>query len=320
MEDLTEIDTGGAEMEKIIEFQKYPLDLVLEKLLMDKTTGKPIIWATNSYSEFGETYCDRFIITLGALRGMNPVLIQPRAFKTLETQHQRTKSKAEVFTPSWVVNKMINKMDEEWFERSNVFNIEVGHTWKTNSQKIEFKDKKWTDYVNRSVLEIACGEAPFIVSRYDASTGAFIPIEERVGILDRKLRIVTENTDNEIDWLKWTKRAFESVYGYEYQGDNLLIGRINLLMTFFDYYQSIWKKDADKSHLTTMTNIITWNFWQMDGLYGTVPLGVPQPVVEQLSLFDDEEEQEGKAPLCKVKSWKTKKTILYTQNFSPFHT
>jgi len=300
-------------MGKILEFRKYPLDLILDKLLIDKTTGKPIIWATNSYGEFGETYCDRFPISLGALQGINPVLIQPRAFKELETQQQRTKSKAEVFSPSWIVNKMINQLDEEWFGRSGIFNIETGQSWKTNFQKIDFKGKKWKDYVDQTVLEIACGEAPFIISRYDASTGEIISIQDRVGALDRKIRVVTENTDNEEDWLKWTKRAFESVYGYEYQGDNLLIGRINLIMTFLDYYQSVWKKEADKSLLTAITNIITWNFWQMDGLNGTVPLGVPQPLVEQMTLFGFEEEQEEKAPLCKVRKWRAKKTILYKE-------
>ncbi len=300
-------------MEKIIEFRKYPLNMVLEKLLVDKTTGKKIIWATDGYSEYGPKYCDRFEITTGALKGMNPVLIQPRAFKAIETQQQRTKAKAEVFTPSWIVNKMINHLDEEWFGRPDVFNVEGRQSWITRKEKIDFKEKKWQDYIDRSVLEITCGEAPFIVSRYNASTGEIIPIEERMGVLDRKLRVVTENTDNEEDWLKWTKRAFESVYGYEYQGDNLLIGRINLLMTFLDYYQNIWKKEADQSLLTAITNIITWNFWQMDGLSGTVPLGVPQPMVEQMTLFDIEEEQEEKAPLCQVRKWRAKKTILYKE-------
>lgn len=300
-------------LEKLIEFRRYPLDRILDKLLIDKTTGKRIIWATDGYSEYGENYCDRFEITPGALAGINPVLIQPRAFKALETQQQRTKSKAEVFTPSWIVNKMVNHLDEEWFGRSDVFNIEKDQTWETETEKIDFQSKKWKDYVDRSVLEITCGEAPFIVSRYNATTGAIIPIEERIGILDRKLRIVTENTGNEEDWVKWAKRAYESVYGYEYQGDNLLIGRINLLMTFVDYYQSIWNKEAGKDLLTAITNIITWNFWQMDGLNGTVPLGVPQPVFEQMTLFDIEDKPEEKAPLCKVRKWRAKITIRYKE-------
>lgn len=300
-------------MEKIIEFRKYPLDMILDKLLLDKTTGKRIIWATDGYSEYGEKYCDRYEITSGALIGINPVLIQPRAFKALKTQQQRTKSKAEVFTPSWIVNKMVNHLDEEWFGRSDVFNIADNQTWQSKTEKIDFGKKKWKDYVDRTVLEITCGEAPFIVSRYNASTGEIIPIEDRIGILDRKLRVVTENTDNEEDWVKWAQRAFESVYGYEYQGDNLLIGRINLLMTFVDYYQHIWGKEVGKKLLTTITNIITWNFWQMDGLNGTVPLGVPEPIVEQMTLFDIEEEKEEKAPLCKVRQWRAKKTILYKE-------
>ena len=42
---------------------------------------------------------------------------------------------------------------------------------------------------DKTYLEIACGEAPFITSRYDAATGNTIPLEERVGILDRKLQV-----------------------------------------------------------------------------------------------------------------------------------
>lgn len=301
-------------VEKIIEFRRYPLDMILGKLLVDKTTGKKIIWATDGYSEYGNKYCDRYEMTEAALQGINPVLIQPRAFKALETQLQRTKSKAEVFTPSWIVNKMINHLDQEWFDRSEVFNIEEEQSWISNTERIEFRGRKWKDYVHRSVLEITCGEAPFIVSRYNASTGELIPIEERIGILDRKLRVVTENTDSEKDWINWAKNAFKSVYGYEYQGDNLVIGRINLIMTFLDYYSSTWNKEADKSLLAEITNIITWNFWQMDGLNGTVPLGMPQPLVEQMTLFDNENEQEEKAPLCKVRKWRPeKKTILYKE-------
>ena len=47
-----------------------------------------------------------------------------------------------------------------------------------------------------------------------------IPINCRIGILDRKLRVVNENTDTEEDWMNWCIRAFQSVYGYEFQGDN----------------------------------------------------------------------------------------------------
>lgn len=128
-------------MQEIIEFNSYPLDTVLDKLLTDKTTGKNIIWATNGYNEFGPVYCDRFEITAEALQGINPVMIQPRAFKALETQQQRTKSKAEVFTPSWIVNKMVNHIDEGWFSRPDVFNKEEKQSWVTNKESISFDVK-----------------------------------------------------------------------------------------------------------------------------------------------------------------------------------
>ena len=49
------------------------------------------------------------------------------------------------------------------------------------------------------------------------------------------MRVVSENAKNEDEWLKWTVRAFQSVYGYEFQGDNLLLlARENLLHTFID--------------------------------------------------------------------------------------
>ena len=61
-----------------------------------------------------------------------------------------------------------------------------------------------------------------------------------------------------------------NVYGYEWQGDNLLLARENLLMTFLDYYKA--KFGADKipqmKSLLYIAYIISWNFWQMDGLKG----------------------------------------------------
>lgn len=222
-------------MDTIIDFKSYPLHLVLDKLLADRTTGKNIIWATDSYSEYGAGFCDRFELSATALQGINPVLIQPRAFKALQTQQSRTKSKAEVFTPSWIVNKMVGQLDQDWFGEPNLFNFENEQNWQTTSVKIPFRNKKWEEYIDQSVLEITCGEAPFIVSRCNASTGEPISVSDRIGVLDRKLRVVTENTGSEDQWVKWAKRAFESVYGYEYQGDTLLICQINLLMTFIDY-------------------------------------------------------------------------------------
>lgn len=82
--------------------------------------------------------------------------------------------------------------------------------------------EKWQRYVDSRRLKIICGEAPFLVSPYDVPTGEpIVPPIRRIGILDRKLRITNENTDAYEEWLKWTIRAFEAFYGYEYQGETM---------------------------------------------------------------------------------------------------
>ena len=61
----------------------------------------------------------------------------------------------------------------------------------------------------------------------------------QVGFLDKKLRIVSKYCETKEDWLKWSKIAFQSSYGYEWQGDSLLIARENLLYTFSNFLGAI---------------------------------------------------------------------------------
>ena len=297
-------------MKELIQLQSFPVRTTLNILLQDKTTKKNIIWATGSYKAFGEQYADDRQITVEALTGLNPIMLQPRIMKAMELQQERTRSHAEVFTPAWICNKMNNYCDEEWFCRKNVFNDLKGKMWNTTKEKIDFSpNKTWQQYVDLKWMEITCGEAPYIVSRYDTSTGEEIYIRDRIGILDRKIRVINENTDNEQDWLKWVIRAFQSVYGYEYQGDNLLIGRINLIMTFDDYLADRWNREATVDELKKIANIIVWNFWQMDGLTGTVPLGEPMEEIHQYSLFEildnsEDKWKDRKTPKCRIFDWR----------------
>lgn len=303
-------------MEELIDIRSYPVRKVLPLLLQDKTTKKNIIWATDSYFEDGKPIDPKRQISTGALLGFDAQELQPRVAKIASVQSDRTKSKAEVFTPCWIVNKMNNYCDEEWFGYSNVFNTEDEQSWKVKRGKIKFPEgKTWEDYINSTRLEITCGEAPYLVSRYDTTTGEIIPIKRRIGLLDRKLRVVSENADDEETWLKWAVKAFQSVYGYEYQGDNLLIARINMLLTFVEYMEDRWGHKPTDSTLKKIVNIIVWNVWQMDGLTGTVPLGAPVVEQEQIAmdLFGEEgDRKKTEAPeLCRIYDWKAKKSFTY---------
>lgn len=289
---------------------------LLKILLQDKTTGNFIRFACNEYLKYGEAYAADKEILPELIIGNNTKIIQPRTAKSKEEQINRTRNAAEVFTPSWICNEMNNHCDEQWFGRPNVFNTPNGHDWIPNPEPITFpedgKSKRagWMKYVDSKRLEITCGEAPYLVSRYDTTTGEFLPIEKRIGILDRKLRVVNENTNDETDWFNWAKRAFESTYGYEYQGDNLLLARENLLWTFIDYYEQRFDKEPTLVQKKQIANVIAWNIWQMDGLNDTVLFSTSESSENQLELFNDLPKIYTPT-LCKIKDWRSDKTLYF---------
>ena len=302
-------------MDKLIDINAFPVKELLPVLLRDKSTGKNIIWATDAYEVFGAGYNDKNIIMPALLSG--DFVLQPRISKSFEEQQARTRKKAEVMTPVWLCNKMNNYVDEQWFGRKNVFNHEnEDKTWTVTEGKIDFGDKSWKAYVDSRRLEITCGEAPYLVSRYDTTTGKLIvPPIKRIGMTDRKLRVVNENASTKEEWIKWAERAIQATYAYEYQGDNLIIARINLLLSYCDYYRERFDEEPDMKILKHIANIIVWNIWQMDGLKDTVPLGKPYEEFHQTTLFEflgmAEETDEPEAVPCKIFNWRSKESLYF---------
>lgn len=257
-------------------------DKVCMNLLKDHTTQQNIYWATDSYaSTLGEGYTFYDPITIEKITGDNGNIIRPRAVKSKEEQTQRSKDKAEVFTPSWICNAQNNLIDEQWFGRKEgLFNspdLDDPHSWISNTEKIVFPDtegKTWRDYVSDTRLEITCGEAPYLANRYDAVTGQYnADAIHRIGLLDRKLRIVSENTKDSKEWILWGKIALRSTYGFEWQGDNLLLAREALFYTFAEHYmQQFGEAKFNQNKMRMMPGvayIVSWNVWQMDGMtYG----------------------------------------------------
>lgn len=248
--------------------RRYP-QRVIEILLCDRTTGKNIIWADKEYDEHGDGFSAEDEITIARITGDHAGIIRPRVAKDTEKQAMRTKTRAEVFTPSWLVNRMNNYFDNEWFGKTGVFNTEIENTWEPSVGIIAFpkiKNHGWHAYIRSTRLEITCGEAPFICSRYDPSTGEGIPVEKRIGILDRKLRVISDRSKTINSWVTGARIALQATYGYEYQGDNLLIARINVFETLVEHCVSKWGKGLTQKEMEEFAQIISWNFWQMDGL------------------------------------------------------
>lgn len=305
----------------------YHLDNeLLAILLKDHSSGQNIIWATDNYASRGVGYYSNDQITVQAITGHNGSVIKPRTEKSKKEQADRIRNKAEVFTPSWICNKQNNLVDNAWFGAEEVFNIEYGNGWTATSAPIVFPTaagKSWINYVTDMRLEITCGEAPYLASRYDTVTGEIIVVPQRIGLLDRKLRVVTENAKTESDWLKWAYRAYKNIYGYDWQGDNVLLARENLLFTFQDYYSAAFSKAPDIAILRKVAEILSWNIWQMDGLKFVIPDSCKETEEQQLMLFGNETKKkpcEGCSkndPLrhtgiyCKIKDWRENKTVKF---------
>lgn len=285
---MANIELKESELEK-----KYPG--VLQILLTDRTTKKNIIWATNNYSRFGIGFMSNDYINLQYLINHRRQIIKPRILKSKTEQKKRAKNMAEVFTPAWICNIQNNLIDNEWFGYKNSFNKEKKDGWRT-SKKVKFKNRNWKDYIDLERMEITCGEAPYLTSRYDVVTGKEILPLDRIGLLDRKLRVVCENTDDENEYIENSLLSLKRIYGYDFQGDNVLIARKNLFFTYIEFYEEKFKKEPPIELLKKVAKIISWNIWQMDGLKYVIPYSCQNEENLQLNLFED---MQGKLKICK---------------------
>lgn len=237
---------------------------IFKILLIDRTmTGskktKNIIWANENYIEYGkEKYSPTSQIKPELVTGKVGEIIKPRAKKSLETQKQRTKEKAEVFTPTWIIKLQVDEVDKN------------------------YENDDLETYTKRTWLEIACGEGPYIASRYDMITGQKIEIKDRVGFLDRKLRRINKEVNDKAEWQRLVLDAYKSGYGFEWSGDSLLLARENLLYTYIDYYIEKWQEEPTLGLLEDIAIIISYNIFQMDGLNYTIPLS------EKMEKLDDQ--------------------------------
>ena len=283
------------------DLERYAKNGVLDVLLKDHSTGKNIVWATAAYINRGIGYESESEITPDAISKNNLGVIKTRAEKAAEEQASLTKSFAEVFTPTWVCKYMIDEV-----ESANALILD-------NMNSIQDKRK----YIRTIALEITCGEAPFIANRYDAVDGVYISFEKRTGILDRKLRVVQEITTSFDTWKKWALEALRSVYGYEYQGDNLLIARLNVLRAVEEAAE-VAGYSLVTATLKRFAETISHNFFQMDGLTYCVPFKALDESYYQPTLFDflsteeDNEETADRDPVfAKIINWQTSEEVEF---------
>lgn len=229
---------------------------VLDVLLADRSTGGNIVWATSDYEALGDGYGEHDQMTAASV--VKDGVICPRVEKAKDAKKRRTRDRAEVFTPGWLVRYMIDEGDADWLEDNDAFS-------KPDVKVRLAKGRGWRAYVRETRLEITCGEAPYIVSRYDSVTGEPIRPCDRYGMLDRKLRVIRENS-SEKEWAKAVEAAYKSVYGFELQGDSLLIARENMLAAYLDEHLIRRNTLPESDDVLEIARTISWNVVQMDGL------------------------------------------------------
>lgn len=256
---------------------------LLTILLKDRTTNKNIVWASPSYEGMGKPFCADQPIKKNLIIGPYDSIIQPRVEKNKRNQEIRTRKRGEVFTPPWLVDKQVSIVMKE-----------IG-------------DISFESFIALRWLELACGEAPYIVTRYDSVSGDIIPVDKRVGFLDRKLQRIAEESTTEKEFIKWSKIAYESSYGYELQGDSLVLARENLLLSFCEHYDCKFGKLPTMKVIKQIANIISYNIFQMNGLTKQTPYSSDSKNNIQLNLFDEVNDQEKKGDMFTlVKDWENK--------------
>ena len=177
------------DMEKDI---RTSMPRILEILLLDRTTSTPktpknIIWANDNNIEYGASaYAATAQIKPELITGTRSTLIMPRALKHKSLQKERTRTKAEVFTPTWIVKKQNDAVDKNYI-----------------SDGIE-------RYASRKWLEITCGEAPYVATRFDMESGDSIPIHRRAGFVDRKLARINNEVTDKAEWQRLVELAYKS--------------------------------------------------------------------------------------------------------------
>ena len=162
----------------------------------------------------------------------------------------------------------------------------------------DFKAYPLDDFLQTTWLELTCGEGPYLTTRYDMATGDLLPLGERVGFVDRKFQRLNQENFGKNQWLKRARWILENAYGYEYQGDSLLLARENVLLTYNDFYQAYFDEVPTLGNLTRMADLIASRLIQMDGLTYTVPYAFEDVGLQtQLNLFDLETASTASQPL-----------------------
>ena len=187
-------------------------------------------------------------------------------------------------------------------------------------------DERETGGIDRDILEWNIPEEVLAVLLKDRSTGRNLiwatddyaergdgfgaGDEMRIEqIVDKDNPVIRPRVDKSPDeqCQRVVKRAVQSVYGFDWQGDNVLLARENILATVVESFNAdffgeacSYSKWTTKS-LLEFAEIISWNIWQMDGIKYVVPMSCKPKVTKETLLDGTVETHVEECPGCSKK-------------------
>ena len=161
-----------------------------------------------------------------------------------------------------------------------------------------------------------------MATRYDMGTGKILPINEREGFIDRKLKRISSEVNDKSEWHTLAVLAYQASYGFEWNGDSLLLARENLLYTYRDYYLEKWQEEPSFDNFKYIAEIISYNIFQMDGIKYIIPLSDTETVASELQpdLFGDKTLSQAmvrtNGKRVKIMNWRTQKMEFFDKEIN----
>lgn len=240
-------------------------DLILDILLRDKTTGKPLVFPPDQTSGRPSPF-----LGLEDLYGVQSQKDMPDEAEEVQT------------LCSW--NRKLNQLDEVWFQRSGVFNTPTAEGWIPAADPVYFEDPfHWKKYVNQQIYvpDLDWGAALTF-----AGTSENLPLNERMGQLDRELRLVNENVRSQQEWQKRTSTMLARMLGCAKDPIRLFRARLCVLETCREAFQARFGHLPSARDEKALAHIVARNLFQSEDELNTVPFQEMEETL-QLSLFEE---------------------------------
>ena len=167
-----------------------------------------------------------------------------------------------------------------YYDEQNLMDVRIVSTLGLSQEDIDVL-KAWKGQGSLPAVTDVEGSKSFD-ALIEEDTVTVFSIPERINRL-RLTRGRLAQTEDE--WFSWVIRAYQSIFGYEFQGDNVLIARVNILLSLSEHMQERWGRKPTQKELEKISNIVSWNIWQMDGLTMTIPYSEAEERFIQLDLF-----------------------------------